>query len=140
MLGYLRSYHKEGFTLIELFIAILVIALAITGVIAFFPTSQKVTSDLAVKNKISSIVVSKVEELKGLGYKTLKNLVGEYKTTDTPPNSTLKMSDWKTELEKVVPNPVGSISIKSVDNNLLFLNVKVEWGNNSYEISTYIAP
>ncbi|MGB9682822.1 MAG: type IV pilus modification PilV family protein [bacterium] len=143
MLESLRNYHKNGFTLIELFIAIVVIALAITGVIVFFPTSQKITSDLALRNKIANSVVSKVEELKGLGYKTLKNLVGTYKTTDSSLNETLKMSEWKNELNRLVPGSEGSIDIEigNIKSYLLSVRVKITWGDNkSYEIFTYIAP
>jgi prepilin-type N-terminal cleavage/methylation domain-containing protein len=142
MLEYLKSHHKEGFTLVELVIAIVIIALAMTGVITFFPTSRRATEDSALKNRIANSIVSKVEELKGVGYKKLIDLAGVTLTTSSIPlDDTLNIAAWKTELEKIASNPVGTIEIRKVYDNLLSVRVNVTWGDNkSYEIFTYIAP
>lgn len=143
MLEYLKSHHKEGFTLVELVIAIVIIALAMTGVITFFPTSRRATEDSALKNRIANSIVSKVEELKGVGYKKLIDLAGVTLTTSSIPlDDTLNIAAWKTELEKIASNPVGTIEIETnLVDNLLSVRVNVTWGDNkSYEIFTYIAP
>jgi prepilin-type N-terminal cleavage/methylation domain-containing protein len=120
MLESLKCHHKEGFTLVELVIAIVIIALAITGVIAFFPTSHRATEDSALKNRIANSIVSKVEELKGIGYKSLKDLIKEEKDGITLyTDNKLYSYVYVTEQKKFILSPEDSTPIpQEVDDTL----------------------
>lgn len=163
MLGFLRVHQDKGFTLIEVIVSILLISLVAIGVIVFFPTSKKAIEESASKTRIANSVVSKIEELKGVGYRTLEELckgseiylkldvkngilmMGDTEVDPSSPlyqslDNTLKISDWQSSLSTLgVTRGIIEIKRSNID-NLLDVRVRVEWGNGrDYEIRTYIS-
>lgn len=169
MLGYLRLHRNRGFTLIEIIISIFLISLVVIGVIIFFPTSKRATEESALKTRIANNVVSKVEELKGIGYRNLEELYNNYKDSDvllleldlergtlkkgngeiinqdSDLYRSFKIGEWQSSLLDLGISK-GIIEIKKVVyannlvDNLLDIKVRVEWSNGrNYEIRTYIS-
>ncbi|MCX7795175.1 MAG: prepilin-type N-terminal cleavage/methylation domain-containing protein [bacterium] len=164
MLEYQKIHRKNGFTIIEIILALLIISLVIVGVLMFFPTSRRATEESALKTRIANNVVSEAEVIKAVGYKSLEKLLGTYNSLlvellvkggsvkvyfdnvefQNPSPSlldTLKVSSWNSSLNELGAGK-GVIEIKRVSgvSNLLSVKVRVEYGSGkNYEINTYIS-
>lgn len=163
MLEFQRNRHNRGFTIIEIILALLIISLIIVGVLMFFPTSRRATEESALKARIANSVVSEVEVIKAVGYKSLEKLLGTYSrimielivkggsvkvyfdNVETQNSAslldTLKIGNWNSSLNELGVEK-GVIEIKRVSgvDNLLSVKVRVEYGSGkNYEINTYIS-
>jgi len=169
MSGFLKNRLNKGFTLIEIIISIFIIGLVAVGVLIFFPTSKMATEESGLKTRIANSVVSKMEELKGIGYGELENEYNNYKNSsdefllgldvgsgvvklnNEPIDSEhdlykyFKFGGWRDDLSKLGVTK-GLIEIKRIEessstiDNLLSVRISVEWGKDkSYEITTYIS-
>lgn len=141
MLGFPKNHQNNGFTLIEIIISILIISLVVIVVLTFFPVSKRATEESALKTRIANNVVSKIEELKGLGYRILEKLYEDssdellleldVESGDTYLNgnlidsthslydnlySTFKLDTWKTDLSNLGVSK-GLIEISRIGEN-----------------------
>ena len=119
--------NKKGFSMIEMLVAIVVLALGIMSIVGVFPMSLRVAENMRAITKGTAYAHQKLEELRTIPYNTPLLSVGLHPSSP----ETLENNFVRTyEVEDSIPAP-GMKRVK----------VKVKWlrpGIDSVEIYTYI--
>ncbi len=130
-MGHGRWKSKNGFSLLELIIAIAVLAIGLVGVLQIFPVGLRASLRAGMVTKAAFLAKNKTEEVKMSGFDAI---------TELPPKIPLSGSDgdfdWDISIEKI--NLEGLES----DGNTRKITVRISWEERnrtrSEEFITYV--
>lgn len=60
----MRTFRRRGFTLVEVIVALAVLLIGVVGVLQFFPTTLRASSDASMRGEAVLLALRKVEELR----------------------------------------------------------------------------
>ncbi|HHY13460.1 MAG TPA: type II secretion system protein [Thermoanaerobacterales bacterium] len=117
----LQIKNEKGFTLIELILAVAILAIIITPMFGLF--SETFNNNRIAKGKTEAVALaqSKIEELKTLDFNELSVMVGN-------PQEEIPISEY--------PKFNRSVNVSVEEPGLLNIQVKVYWGNGEISLFT----
>ena len=124
--------RKKGFSLLELIIAIAVLAIGLVGVLQIFPIGLKASQRAGMMTKAAFLAQNKIEDVKLAGFDAI---------TELPPKIPLSGRDgdfeWAIKIDDIAPEGVVS------SHDMRKLTVILTWpeGNStrSKDFVTYVA-
>ena len=150
---FLRALEGEsGYSLVEVMVAIMLLALAIIPMVSMFDTALRATTQGSSYDTARAFANAKLEQAKGLSYAQVRDNFP--RTGDTTPSSSAFIStnphvpsnfptvpsDFRYFVSKryLTPPPVGTTSTSATltpggttDTGIIELTVTVRWGSNT---------
>lgn len=112
MIKFIKNY-KLGFTLIEIIIALLILAIGLLGVLTLFPVGMDAVGKAGNIMVATFLAQGKLEDAKRLGYDEVYKIVTTEKTKFAPPYDNY-------EYEVLVTEDIHELELKQI-------NVNVYW-------------
>lgn len=117
----LNKYYSKGFSLIEVLVSIVIIAISFLGAMALHTTALKEGQISFYRNYATTISQSVLEQIRAQS-----DLANTYTITSAASATTATM-DFKNSVANLLPNGKGSITVDSAKRTVL---VKIYWSEN----------
>lgn len=126
-------FRRKGFSLVEVIIAIFLIALGATILGAIFPLASKSGKMVGNHEQAASIVQHKIDQLRGVGYGRLTwSELYDAGIIDSKTTQPYEFTGVD-ELAKIYPNPKGTIEISNFSSNIKKVTVSLVWTGSAYK-------
>lgn len=138
---------RRGFSLVEVVVAVFLLAMAVLMFGAFYPTASRSSRMSGNHSQAISEVQHKVDQLRAIGYGRLTySELRAAGVIDATPN-TLPYSFTAVDgLQNLLPNASGTINISPAGTDLMQVTVRVTWSGapskameGSHEVTILIA-
>jgi prepilin-type N-terminal cleavage/methylation domain-containing protein len=142
-----RRRPRRGFSLVEIVVAVFLMAMAVLMFGAFYPTASRTSRMSGNHSQAISEVQHKVDQLRAIGYGRLTYT--ELKNAgviDASPSTLPYRFDGVDELSKLLPSPVGTINVQSAGTDLMRVTIRLTWSGQpakamegSHEVTILVA-
>lgn len=85
--------NKKGFTLIEVIISTLILAIGVLAMVRLFPTASMINARADRVSQATIIAEDMIEQFRSMGYDSLQNLISSGQNTGTYKAETITL-DW----------------------------------------------
>lgn len=137
--------NRPGFSLIEVMVATMMMALAATCFAALYPQAHQLRSRAENMTRASMLAQHKIEQLRDLAFTDLNyEALRVANVIDASPTAAPYLFTQIDGVTSDFPQGSGTLSIVEVEENLVRVDVTVSWDSavsaaNSVTTSTYIA-
>jgi prepilin-type N-terminal cleavage/methylation domain-containing protein len=142
-----RRNQKRGFSLVEVVVAVFLLAMAVLMFGAFYPTAARASRMSGNHSQAISEVQHKVDQLRAVGYGRLT--YSELKAAgiiDASPSSLPYRFSGVDGLANLLPGAVGTIDVTPAGTDLMQVKIKITWSGapskameGSHEVTILIA-
>jgi prepilin-type N-terminal cleavage/methylation domain-containing protein len=142
-----RKRVRRGFTLVEIVVAVFLLAMAVLMFGAFYPTAARTSRMSGNHSQAISEVQHKVDQLRAVGYGRLTySELRAASIIDASPNASPFRFEAVDNVATLLPNPVGTITVASAGTDLSRVTVRISWSGapskameGSHEVTVLIA-
>jgi len=125
---FLRHIRRRAFTLVEVIVAVFLLAMAVLMFGAFYPSASRASRMSGNHSQAISEVQHKVDQLRAVGYGRLN--YSELRAAgiiDAEPGASPFRFDSVDGLAALLPNPVGTLSVSYPATDLAQVTVRLTW-------------
>ena len=123
--------RTRGFSLIEVVVSMLLLAVAVLVFVALYPSASKSSRMTSRYTQALGVVQHKVDQLRAFGYGRLNFTdLRQVLSIDATPTTCPYRFDGVDQVSSVLPGAVGTITVTDVGANLREVVVAVSWGGS----------
>lgn len=127
-----RSRQRRGYTLIEVAVAVFLMAMAVLTFSALYPTAAKSSRMSGNYAQATSAVQHKIDQLRAVGYGRLTYTeLRSAGVIDASPTSVPFRFEAVDDLAQDLPTPVGTIALADASTDVIAATVRLQWGADS---------
>jgi prepilin-type N-terminal cleavage/methylation domain-containing protein len=127
----LRRLQRRAFTLVEVVVAVFLLALAVLMFGAFYPTASRASRMSGNHSQAISEVQHKVDQLRAVGYGRLNYTeLRAAGIVDAEAGASPYEFHRVDELSRLLPNPTGTITVTYPATDLAQVNVRLTWSGS----------
>jgi prepilin-type N-terminal cleavage/methylation domain-containing protein len=131
-----------GYTLIEVLVSIVILAIGLSGVIAAYAYTNLSLRASQDQVRAQNLVAVKIEELRAAPFQDLRTVVASAWTTPSGDTPEARFAQQMRDAE--LTNAIGRISVANLRSNLKGVTVSIDWYSgvpgSHVEMSTLISP
>jgi prepilin-type N-terminal cleavage/methylation domain-containing protein len=120
----LKRLRHRGFVLVEMIVAMFIIAIVALIFFATLPMSTKATTAMANTDQVASIIQHKTDQLRGVGYGRLNS--SDLQDAEVVDNSKLTFTTVD-GLSTALPSGTGSLAISDFNANVKKVTITILW-------------